>query len=89
MFKIVKTKMILYHDLSEQSWFKSSNGLHVLLLCSASFFSRPSPKAGRELQTELDRIMDDAGTLIEKSAGAGHRAVSLPRGCVLVFNANL
>ena len=23
------------------------------------FFSRPSPKAGRELQTELDRIMDD------------------------------
>ena len=25
------------------------------------FFSRPSPKAGRELQTELYRIMDDGG----------------------------
>ena len=28
---------------------------------------------------------DDAGTLSEKSAGAGHRAVSLHRDCVLVF----
>ena len=27
----------------------------------SSFFSPPSPKAGRELQTELDRIMDEAG----------------------------
>ena len=26
-----------------------------------TFFSRSSPKAGRELQTELDRIMDDGG----------------------------
>ena len=50
------------------------------------FFSRPSPKAGRELQTELDRMMEDeAGTLSKKSAGAGHRAVSLHRDCVLVL----
>ena len=28
--------------------------------------------------------MDEGGTLIEKSAGAGHRAVSLHRDCVLV-----
>ena len=34
------------------------------------FFSRASPKAGRELQTELDtRIMNDGGTLSEKQAG--------------------
>ena len=51
-----------------------------------SFISRPSPKAGRELQTELDRMMrDDVGTHSEKSAGAGHRAVSLHRDCVLVL----
>ena len=48
------------------------------------FFSQPSPKAGRELQTVLDRITDEAGILSEKSAGAGHRAVSLHRHCVLV-----
>ena len=52
------------------------------------FFSRPSPKAGRELQSELDRIINGGmrmRTLSEKSAGAGHRAVSLNRHCVLVF----
>ena len=48
------------------------------------FFSRPSPKAGRELQTVSDtRMMNDGGTL--SGAGAGHRAVSLHRGCVLVY----
>ena len=47
----------------------------ALLHCP--FFSRPSPKAGRELQTELDRITNGGRTLSEKSAGAGHRAVSL------------
>ena len=31
----------------------------------------------------------EAGTLSKKSAGAGHRAVSLHRGCVLVFKAFL
>ena len=40
-----------------------------------NFFSRPSPKAGRELQTELDRIME-----------GGMRAVSLHRDCVLVYS---
>ena len=30
-------------------------GLHVVI----TFFSRPSPKAGRELQTVLDRITKD------------------------------
>ena len=47
------------------------------------FFSRPSPKAGLELQTVSNtrRRM----TLSEKSARAGHWAVSLHRGCVLVF----
>ena len=55
------------------------------------FFSRPSPKAGRELQTELDRrrMMDEGETLSEKSAGAGHRAVSLHRDCVLVYSYSL
>ena len=52
------------------------------------FFSRPSPKASRELQTALDRIMDKAGTLSEISAGAGHRAMSLRRDCVLVILTN-
>ena len=48
------------------------------------FFSRPSPKAGRELH--IDRMRDDeAGTHSEKSAVAGHRAVSLHRDCVLVL----
>ena len=49
------------------------------------FFSRASPKAGRELQTELNtrRIMEGWWTL--SGAGAGHRAVSLHRDCVLVF----
>ena len=39
-------------------------------------------KAGRELTTALDRMNER--TLSEKSAGAGHRAVSLHRDCVLV-----
>ena len=33
------------------------------------FFSRPLPKAGRELQTELNTIMNNGGTLSEKPAG--------------------
>ena len=33
----------------------------VTLSLLLRFFSRPSPKAGRELQTELYRIMDDGG----------------------------
>ena len=35
------------------------------------FFSRPLPKAGRELQTELNTMMkkNDGGTLSEKPAG--------------------
>ena len=48
------------------------------------FFSRPSRKAGRELQTVSNtrmRIMEDH----PERAGAGHRAVSLHRGCVLVL----
>ena len=49
------------------------------------FFSRPSPKAGGELQAALDRMMNDRWTLSKKSAGAGHRAVSLHRDCVLVY----
>ena len=31
----------------------------VSVFNSKPFFSRPSPKAGRELQTALDRIRDD------------------------------
>ena len=42
-------------------------------------------KADRELQTELDTIINGGRTLSEKSVGAGHRAVSLHRGCVLVL----
>ena len=42
-------------------------------------------KAGRELQTELDTMINGGRTLSEKSTGAGHRAVSLHRGCVLSF----
>ena len=50
------------------------------------FFSRPSLKAGREFQTELDRIINGGRiTLSKKSAGACHRAVSLHRDCVLVY----
>ena len=51
-----------------------------------TFFS----KASRELQTELDKIMNNGGmmTLSEKSAGAGHQAVSLHRDCVLVFKSH-
>ena len=41
-------------------------------------------KAGRELQTALDTRITNGGTLSEKSAEAGHRAVSLHRDCVLV-----
>ena len=52
-------------------------------MCSFSHGHRR--KAGRELQTELDRIRNNGGTLSEKSAGAGHRAVSLHRDCVLVL----
>ena len=41
------------------------------------FFSRPSPKAGRELQTEHDTFDEGRRTLSEKSAGAGARDASL------------
>ena len=42
------------------------------------FFSRPLPKAGRELQTELNRIMrdDDDGPLAKNQPEASLRAVS-------------
>ena len=44
----------------------------------ADFFSRPLPKAGRELQTELNRIMrdDDDGPLAKNQPEASLRAVS-------------
>ena len=52
------------------------------------FFSRPSPKAGRELHIDrMDEGGREAGTLSEKSARASHRAVSLHRGRVLVVYA--
>ena len=58
--------------------------MNVIQKIKKTFFSRPSPKAGRELQTVSDTIKNNEWTLSEKSAGAGHRAVSLHRGCVLV-----
>ena len=42
-------------------------------------------KAGREIQTELNTIMNGGRRRTLSGAGAGHRAVSLHRGCVLVF----
>ena len=48
-----------------------------------SLFSRPLLKAGRELQTELDRMMEDEGGRTLSGAGAGHRAVFL---CWLPFD---
>ena len=68
-----------------------SRGDIFLIKTKNTFFSRPSPKAGRELH--IDRMRDDGGmmddewwTLREKSAGAGRQAVSLHRDCVLVYN---
>ena len=42
------------------------------------FFSRPLPKAGRELQTELNTIMkkNDGGPLAKNQPEASLRAVS-------------
>ena len=36
--------------------------------------------------SEWSVMVDDAGTISKKSAGAGHRAVSLHRDCVLVIS---
>ena len=50
------------------------------------FFSRPSPKAGRELQTVSDtrRIMkNDGGSLARQSRSPGRE--STQRQCVLVI----
>ena len=44
------------------SFHITKSGLGILHLKSENtthFFSRPSPKAVRELQTELDRMMED------------------------------
>ena len=49
---------------------QGSSQAYELFICSEKctigsflFFSRPSPKAGRELQTELDRMMEGGSPL--------------------------
>ena len=52
-FKTFETLMFLFdiQDSIEETYSSSNNSRGI-------FFSRPSPKAGSELQTELDRIME-------------------------------
>ena len=50
--------------------------IHIFLMAIA--------KAGRELQTEHNTRIMEGEMMDPQQAGAGHRAVNLHRGCVLV-----